>query len=271
MDRTAPEGTRISPITVIGLVLLLAPLLTIAHELGGHALTCLATGNRPTELGAYYVTCEGTDVLTSRIVAMAGTGVDLLVALVALLVYPHVRRPLLRLAVWVVMVFKAMTAGGYWLFSGVLGFGDWAPGADGGMGEMGHPWLWRLALVVVGLAFYIAVVRGAMRSIDAFVGGGEQAALVRRRTVMILYLTNGAIAIVVGLFNPVGFFIILVSAIASSFGGTAGLFNVAFRGPTSETTHPVVIERSIPLLVVGALVTIAFAAVLGPTLTPYGG
>jgi hypothetical protein len=38
--------------TLVGLALLLLPLLTMAHELLGHAVACVATGHQPSELGA---------------------------------------------------------------------------------------------------------------------------------------------------------------------------------------------------------------------------
>lgn len=261
------ERPSIDALTLVGLILLLAPLLTMAHELAGHALTCVATGHLPTQLGAYYIECPSARGWDGRIVAMAGTGMDIVVALIAYLVWRRVRQPLMRLAAWIVAVFKAMTAAGYWAFSGVLGLGDWAPGKDGGMGAMSHPWLWRAFLVVVGVLAYIAIVRWAMRSLDGMLGGGEFAQAVRKRSVLLMYVVNGAVAVAVGLFNPVGFWITLVSAIASSFGGTAGLFNVAFRDVQPGTAHAFHVRRSYTLLIIGILVTAAFAVVLGPTVS----
>ncbi len=261
----------IAPITVIGLVLVLGPVLTMAHELGGHAVACMATGSELTELGAYYVQCTEASLWDSRLVAMAGTSVDIIIAVIAFFAWHVLRHPLARLVAWMVAVIKGLVAAGYWLFSGVVGVGDWAPGPDAGMGVMAHPWLWRLCLVVVGLACYIAMVRWAMRSIDAMLGGGETAQAVRKRTVMLLYFVNGAVAVVVGLFNPVGFWIILMSAVASSFGGLAGLFNVAFHKPVDRPPEDFVVARSYPLLALGVVVTLAYAAILGPTLTLVSG
>lgn len=264
---SASEKTSIDPVTVIALILILGPLMTMAHELGGHALTCIATGHHPTALGAYYVDCSADTGWSRRLVAMAGTGMDVVVALIAWVTWRHMRRPVTRLAAWTVMVFKAMTAAGYWCFSGIIGIGDWAPGENGGMGVMSYPWLWRGMLAVVGIGIYIAIVRAAMRSIDAMLGGGEVAQHVRKRTVLLLYIVNGAAAVVVGAFNPQGFWIILVSAIASSFGGTAGLFNVAFRDVQPGPAKAFHVKRSYALLAAGVIITLAFAYVLGPTIT----
>lgn len=252
--------------TLIGLSLLLLPLLTMAHELGGHALTCVALGQRPTELGAYYIDCPGAVGWAGRVVAMAGTTVDVLVFLLAYLAWRRVKRPLPRLALWIVFVVKGMVAAGYWLFSGVSGFGDWGPGASGGIGPLPAPWLWRTGLAVVGLLAYIGVVKLAIRTLDVMLGGGESAARTRRQVALTVYIVGGASALLVSLLNPHGFVIVLLSAVASSFGGTAGLFNVAYRPVRAVPAVAFRVGRYPVLLVAGVVVTLAFAAVLGPTL-----
>ena len=252
--------------TLVGLSLLLLPLLTMAHELGGHALTCVALGQRPTELGAYYIECPGATGWAGRVVAMAGTGMDVLVAILAFLAWRRVQRPLPKLALWIVFVVKGMVAAGYWLFSGVSGFGDWGPGAGGGIGPLPAPWLWRIGLVAVGLIAYIGVVKLAIRTLDAMLGGGEPAARTRRQVAMTVYLVGGASALLVGLMNPHGFVIVLLSAVASTFGGTAGLFNVAYRPVRDGEPAEFRVGRHLVLLALGVIVTLAFAMVLGPTL-----
>ncbi|HEX8778328.1 MAG TPA: hypothetical protein VF738_09415 [Rhodanobacter sp.] len=246
--------------------LLLLPLLTMAHELGGHALTCVALGWRPTELGAYYIECPGATGWAGRAVAMAGTGMDVLVAILAFLAWRRVRRPLPKLALWIVFVVKGMVAAGYWLFSGVSGFGDWGPGAGGGIGPLPAPWLWRIGLAVAGLLAYIGVVKLAIRTLDAMLGGGEQAARLRRQVAMTVYIVGGASALLVSLLNPHGFVIVLMSAVASTFGGTAGLFNVAYRPVRPEPAAAFRIGRHPALLLAGLVMTLAFALALGPTL-----
>lgn len=252
--------------TLVGLSLLLLPLLTMAHELGGHALTCVALGQRPTELGAYYIECPGATGWAGRVVAMAGTGVDVLVAVLAFLAWRRVERPLPRLALWIVFVVKGMVAAGYWLFSGVSGFGDWGPGTGGGIGPLPAPWLWRVGLAVVGLVAYIGVVKLAIRTLDAMLGGGGQAARIRKQVALTVYIVGGVSALLVGLLNPHGIVITLLSAVAASFGGTAGLFNVAYRPVRAEPAAAFRVGQNPVLLFAGVVLTLAFAMVLGPTL-----
>lgn len=265
-SEASPDQSRVDRWTLVGLVLLLSPLLTMAHELLGHAVTCVATGYHPTELGAYYVECPGTGAVAGRLVAVAGTTVDVVVAVLAYLAWRVTRRPLLRLALWIVFTVKALVASGYWLFSGVMGLGDWSPIGDGGLAPLTHPWLWRLALTAAGLVAYVGAIRLANRSIDAMLGGGEQARATRIRIAMTTYWVGGVGALLVSLFNPHGLMITLVSAMASTFGGTAGLFNVAYR-PTPETPpQPLAIDRHPALFVAGVAAMAAFTAVLGPTI-----
>jgi hypothetical protein len=265
MIGTATTAPRVDSWTLAGLALLLLPLLTMAHELAGHALTCVATGYLPSELGAYYVECPGTAPWARRVVAMAGTGMDVLLAVLALAGWHRVRRPLPQLVLWIVFTVKGMVAAGYWMFSGVTNLGDWGPAAGGGIGPLPWPWLWRALMFAMGLAVYIAVIRQSTRMMVAMLGGGETARRTQRRIAMTIYLIGGVSAVLVSLFNPLGIAITLVSAIASSFGGTAGLYNVAYARPRDKPPRDFVIGRHYAVIVAGVLMTVAFAAVLGPT------
>jgi hypothetical protein len=99
----------------------------------------------------------------------------------------------------------------------------------------------------------------------AMLGGGETARRTQRHIAMTIYLIGGVSAVLVSLFNPLGIAITLMSAVASSFGGTAGLFNVAWSKPLMEPPRDFVIGRHYLIIAAGVLMTLAFAAVLGPT------
>lgn len=169
---------------------------------------------------------------------MAGTTVDVVVAALAYLARHIVHTPLLRLARWITFTVKAMVAAGYWLFSGVLGLGDWSPVGDGGLAPLRHPWLQRFALTSLGLVAYIGAIRLANRSIDAMLGGGAAARATRMRMAMTVYRIGGAGALLDGLFNPHGLVITLISVVASTFCGTAVLFNVAYRSTPAIPPPP---------------------------------
>lgn len=268
MPRQAPRAnSRIDVWTVVGLALLLLPLLTMAHELMGHALACVATGHQPSQLGAYYVQCSGDGGWSRRLVAMAGTGMDVLLACIGLLLWHLSRRPLPRLVWWIVFAVKGMVAAGYWMFSGLTNLGDWGPATGGGIGPLPWPWAWRVLLFAVGLVAYVAVTRKAIGMMGVMLGGGPAAQRTQWTVAMTLYVVGGVAALLVSLFNPLGIFITLVSAVASSFGGTAGLFNVAYARSRELPSTDFAVGRRPSLLVAGVVLTMAFAAVLGPTIS----
>jgi hypothetical protein len=262
------SAARVDAWTVAGLALLLLPLLTMSHELLGHALTCVATGHRPSELGAYYVECGAGMGWSRRLVAMAGTLVDVLLAGVGFVLWRRARQPLPRLVWWMVFTVKGMVAAGYWMFSGLTNLGDWGPAAGGGIGPLPWPWAWRALLFLLGLAAYIAVTRKAIAMMATMLGGGDEARGAQRTIAMTTYIVGGVAAVLVSLLNPLGMIITLLSAVASSFGGTAGLFNVAYAKPRAQPPRGFVIDRHPAIVVAGLAVTIAFAAVLGPTIRP---
>ena len=75
---------------------------------------------------------------------------------------------------------------------------------------------------------------------------------------------------VAGALNPRGAILILISAAASTFGGTSGLMwdpdllRKRTMIPFGPPTEPMPIERSWPLAIAAAAAAIAFMIVLGP-------
>jgi hypothetical protein len=261
MANKAADASRIDFPTLIGLGLLLAPLTTMWHEIVGHGGMCMATGGRLTQIGAYYVECVSRTVAAGRLVAMAGVWADVIAAIAAALLWRRAQGPLPRLLLWTIATTKAFCAAGYFLFSGLTNVGDYAPAQ--GLAPLAHPWAWRAAFVMAGGIAYWRIIGVASGAMGRMVGDDRAA---RRRMALGLYFTFGAVALIVGAFNPVGFFIILMSAMASSFGGNAGLWPVAYDRRAAGPAAPFVLPRNNVLIGAGLLVAVAFAALLGPTI-----
>jgi hypothetical protein len=74
-----------------------------------------------------------------------------------------------------------------------------------------------------------------------------------------------------GALNPHGMILILISAAASTFGGTSGLMwttDWLKRGtliPSGPPADPMPIQRSWPLIFAACAVAIAFICILGPS------
>ncbi|TPG09616.1 hypothetical protein [Sphingomonas oligophenolica] len=131
---------RIDLATVIGFGLLLMPLSTMWHEIGGHAATCVALGGRVTELGAFYVECMTLGRGGNIAVALAGATMDAIGAAVAFQLWRRMRGDLARLAWWYVWLSHAMTAAGYLCFRGRSGLATWGRAGTAGSGRCRCRW-----------------------------------------------------------------------------------------------------------------------------------
>lgn len=262
MDET---GQRIDRLTIAGIALIMMPLMTMWHEIGGHAAACAALGGRIATIGAFYVDCSGLSGLPKVAVSCAGVAVNILLGLVAFAAWRHARSNWARVICWLLFVSQGFVASGYFAFSGLIGVGDLAPGAQGGLGVLPHPWMVRGAETLFGIAIYALLIRAGIRTLGDMLGRSPSTAPARRALCHTYYLTCGVAALAVGLFNPLGLFILLASAAASSFGGLAGFISIGFDVPHGEDMRAFVVGRKPLLLVAGAIVTAAFAVILGPS------
>ena len=257
---------HIDRLTVAGWGALLMPLLTMWHEVGGHAVVCAVQGGRVAAIGAFYVACEGLARWPQIAVACAGVVANAALALVAARMWRHARSDGARLGWWLVWVSEAFVASGYFLFSGVTGAGDLGTGPGGELASLPFSGVLRPTEIVVGAASYIVLVRAAIRALTAMVGAGPATKTARRSIAHTYYLTCGVAAVIVGLLNPEGLFITIMSAAASSFGGLAGFITIGFAVPRGTGEAPFLIARQPMLVIAGAVVLASFAVVLGPTL-----
>lgn len=251
--------------TIIGLGLLLLPLTTMWHEIGGHAAACVLTGGHVDTIGAFYVDCGKVTGAAKVIVASAGVSVDALLSLLAHGVWRRVRGDTARLAWWLIWVGKGFVAAGYLCFSGATGAGDLGPGIDGGIGPLPYPIVWRVGEFMIGVAVYALLIMAAIRALTTMLGNSPATGAARKRIAHGYYVTIGLIAVLIGLLNPVGVFITIMSAAASSFGGNAGFISIGYANGSGTELRPFIVPRNWPMILVGATLAIGFAIVLGPS------
>lgn len=257
---------RIDRLTIAGLALLLLPLTTMAHEIAGHAATCAATGGSIKALGAFYVQCDSPGDTERRLVALAGVGVDTLLALLFWRIKDGLRHDTARLAAWYCWLCFAFSASGYFLFSGIANIGDLGPSKGGGLATLPQPMLWRAAFALGGGYVYWRMIRAGIRSLTAMIGQGSDTRAARRVIGLTFYLTMCCTAVLIGLLNPLGLFITLASAAAATFGGKSGLISIGFSARGEPAARPFVIARSWLIISAGLAATLAFALILGPTI-----
>ena len=263
----ADETQRVDLATIIGLGMVLMPVLTMWHEIGGHAAACAVQGGHVATIGAFYVACEGLTGVARLLVSCAGVMVDSLLALAAFGLWRRAQGDLTRLTLWLVWVTKAFVAAGDFCFSGATGGGDLGPGMGGGIGPLPLPYLWRAAELAVGIVAYVLLVRAAIRTLTAMLGDSPATGPTRRVIAHGYYATIGVAAVLVGLLNPIGIFITIMSAAASSFGGNAGFISMGYAVPRGGAARSFTIERSWVILAIGIVVSLGFAVILGPTVS----
>jgi hypothetical protein len=243
------------------------PLLTMAHEIGGHATMCLALGHEVTQLGAFYVDCDAGGGVAGRLVAGAGPALNVIASLLFYQIWRRARGDLARLTLWYVWLCEGFAAAGYLAYSGLTGIGDLNPGDGGGVGPLPYPTVLRVLFFVVGVYAYRELYLAGARSLAAMIGQGDASKPARRTVAHVFYGVLCLAALLASLPNPIGLFVTLASATAASFGGNAGLISIGYATKPGEP-RAFTVRRNWALLAIGLVLTFAFAALLGPTITP---
>src|SRR5215469_18280678 len=133
-------------LTICSISIVASILTNVLHEGVGHGLIALLTGAKSGVL----TTVAWSSAFDSRLVEAGGTLANLATALVLWLALCALKSAStqLRYFLLITCAFNLFSGTGYFLFSGVTNFGDWAM-VIAGM----HPhWLWRLLLVIGGAA-----------------------------------------------------------------------------------------------------------------------
>jgi hypothetical protein len=257
MERTVE--TKDDTPTVIAMASLACMLQDVLHEGLGHAVTAWLSGAHRIGLSTVAMQAD----VSTRWISASGTLVNIVAGVLLWIVlkrYPF--RSSMRYFLILAMAGNLFTGTGYFLFSGVANFGDWAAVVTGWQPR----WLWRIGLVVVGaLTYYISmrVVATELRPFKSEVAGRL------RRLCFIPYAADGILAGVAGLLNPLGVFYVFASALPSTLGANAGLLSLPSMmrrvPPTPKGAEP--IERSMAWIGSGAVAVLIFVLVLGRGIT----
>lgn len=260
---------RHDALTVSAVAIVVYALAVLLHEGVGHGGACLLVHGVPLELTSMKFDCSLPVGATTpeRIVAAGGTIATLTGGLLALALYQITKTPpLIRYGLWLFAAVNIMHGTGYFLFSGVGNVGDWADVINGA-----EPvWVWRGVLAALGFASYLWSTIFLFRQLDPFLGKArprryEHALRLAARP----YLVGGALDLIAGVVYAGGLGLVLISAVAASFGGTSGLawgpqMLRGARTPSSLLEEPVIIvPRSGTAIVLGAVAAAAFIWVLG--------
>lgn len=204
-------------LTICGISLLAWIVANVSHEGLGHALVALATGAPSGVLS----TVAWSSAQDTRLVAAAGTLVNLLEAGVLLLALRGAKNApaAARFFLFACAAFNLFTGTGYFFFSGVSGFGDWADVVAG----LSPQWVWRGLLIVGGAASYFCAMLVLGVSLVRYVGVEASDTKRLRRLTLVPYFSAVALSLAASALNPLGWQLVLESALPAAAGGNCGL------------------------------------------------
>jgi hypothetical protein len=265
-------GTTTAPIsvsphddalTVCAISLISAILADVLHEGLGHGAVDLLTGAKSGVLS----TVAWSSAADSRLVAAGGPLVNLALGIVAWLLLRNAKSTSVRLRYFLLtsLAFNLFGSTGYFLFSGVTNFGDWAA-----VFAPMHPhWLWQTLLVVVGIVTYYGAVLVVGIALVKYIGVPLTDTRRLTKLTVIPYFSAVLLLSAGGLLNPLGIKLFFESALPGAAGADAGLLWLRYYIPkkTEPDCAPEAIARSYVWISVAAAMSLVFIFVLGRGIT----
>ena len=251
-------GDRSNTATVIAISAIAYALADMVHEALGHGLlSLLVPGVKAISISTVALNETGS----SRIVAAAGMIANIITGGLSLWLFAK-RRQVTNGSyfLWLFAGVNLMDIG-YLLYSGVLRYGDWY---DVIAGLPLEP-LWRVALIVAGIAGYIGVMRFLYAAMASQIRRSALDGRDVRRAVIISYFAGSALVLLGAAFNPIKQ-LIWLSGLAVGFVGTFGFFGVAgwIEHVGAEAAARPAVRFSAMWIIFGAVVAAAFVLILGP-------
>ena len=255
-----PKDDRLTVIAISALACILQDVL---HEGLGHGVTAWLSGAHRVTMSTVALQSD----ISTRWISANGTLVNLLFAAIfwLLLLKPRRYKPATRYFLVLAMMGNLFTGTGYFFFSGVSNFGDWAEVIHGWQPH----WAWQLGLIVLGVISYCASMWLVARKLKPFRGADERPRRIRLLS-LTPYFTDAILASLGGFLNPIGIFYVLASALPSTLGANAGLLSLPgimrkWRPDEDDQVGPVL--HSTVWIVAGAVASLLFIIVLGRGLT----
>lgn len=250
-------------LTVIAISALACILQDLLHEGLGHGVTAWLSGAHRVTMSTVALQSD----IETRWISANGTLVNLVSAAIFwfLLLNAQRYRPATRYFLVLVMAGNLFTGTGYFCFSGVFNFGDWAAVIR----DLQPHWMWRLGLVVLGVASYYASMLLAAAELKSFRCNVESPRRLRKLC-WTPYFTDGILAGLAGLLNPAGLFYVVASALPSTLGANAGLLSLPsiLRSRNARKEEQVApIQRSVAWIATGTVASLLFIFLFGRGLT----
>jgi hypothetical protein len=161
----------------------------------------------------------------------------------------------LRYFLWIFAAFNLLHGTGYFLFSGISGFGDWNEVIRG----LPHQVALRISMTIFGAVTYVLTVWLLAVQVRPFVPDRQTYNTVGR----LPYLAEGLFSCAAGAFDPLGVKLLLLSTIPAAFGGSSGLLWADSLMPRKTTGQTLVVHREIAWWIAAVVLGSLYIAFLG--------
>jgi len=262
-ERERPPLPGDDVVTICAISVLAAILANILHEGVGHGLTALLSGAD----SGLLTTVAWSSTFESRLVEAGGTLVNLAAGLMFWFALGSARGASMptRYFLLIGCAFNLLSGTGYFFFSGVTDFGDWASVISG----LYPHWLWRVMLVAVGAASYYAAVRVIGVSLVRYVGVPLEQPRRLRKLTTLPYFSAILLLSLAALLNPLGIQLLWQSALPATAGGQSGLlwFEHYIPRATEPQRTPEPLSRNYVWVGVAVVLAFLYVVVLGRGIT----
>lgn len=241
-----------SKATIVAMAIVAVGISTLLHEGVGHGVVSWLRGGVPVELTSNHLNSLHED----RWIAAGGTLVNLAAGILALTAsYGAGARAQTRYFCWLLAAHNLLSGAGYFLFSGVIGFGDWQEVIDG----LPHYVVLRVSMAIAGAVLYVFFAWLLARAVWPFCPARSTYNVVGR----LPYLAACTFNCLAGAFDPMGVRLLLISTIPAVFGGSSGMLWLDGFLPRPLPIEPLVVDRSRAWWIFAAIFGLAHILVLG--------
>lgn len=227
-------------------------LATLLHEGLGHGVVAWLRGDTPTQLTSNHLSSLRPD----RWVDAGGTLVNLAVGALSLLAARAPgNRSNTRYFLWLFAAHNLFSGAGYFLFSGITGFGDWQEVIRG----LPHEAAWRIGMSIFGAGLYVLVARLLAVAVRPFCAKRGDYNTIGR----LPYLASCFFSCIAGAFDPLGIKLFLISTIPAAFGGSSGMLWLDGLMPRVQPAQVLSVRRQPLWWIIAGLFAAAFIGILG--------
>jgi hypothetical protein len=243
---------RHSKATIISMAVIASGVGTLRHEGVGHGVVAWLRGDIPTELTSNHLSTLRPD----RWVEAGGTLVNLVAGAASLLISRLAAdRANLRYFFWILAALNLLSGAGYFMFSGIFGFGDWNEVIRG----LPHQAALRIGITVFGAGLYVMVVRLLGVSVRPFVPDRPTYNIVGR----LPYCAACLFSCAAGALDPLGLKLFFLSTVPAAFGGSSGLLWADELMAGAAPDRKLVVHRAPAWWIAATVLGICYVVFLG--------